>query len=251
MTRQKKLKKAIRARVRKTGERYAAARRQLLTARKRRAARPSSTGPSKPKPAKPSRASAGSQMSDAKVRERTGRSLDHWFERLDSFGAAEKGHTAAARHLATDHGVDGWYAQGITVAYERARGLRDVNQRMSGFFEVTVSKALRIPMERVAAALSRSAERDAWLRGCDPALRKALEQALTGHGARAVKLRPGKDASVRYRAEGKTVDLRVLSKPGGRSSVVATVMKIPTASEKEAQRSAWRRALESLKAHLS
>ncbi|HEX7779978.1 MAG TPA: hypothetical protein VF424_12085 [Vicinamibacterales bacterium] len=65
-------------------------------------------------------------------RAKTGRGLDHWFEVLDRFGAVEKGHTAAARHLYDAHGVDGWYAQGITVAYERARGVRGVNQRRDG-----------------------------------------------------------------------------------------------------------------------
>jgi hypothetical protein len=250
MTRQKKLKKAIRARARKTGERYAAARRQLLATRQRRPARrsPASAPPSPPKAATGRKPAT---MSDAKVRERTGKGLDHWFGILDAFGAAEKGHTASARHLSSDHGVDGWYAQGITVDYERVRGLRAVNQRMSGLFEVSVSKALRVPMERVAAALSRPAERDSWLRGTDPALRKALEQALTGHGARPVKVRPGKDAYVRYPAGGKTIEVRILHKPNGKSSIVATVLKISTAAEKEAERAAWRQALEGLKSHLA
>jgi hypothetical protein len=247
MTRQKKLNKAIRARARKTGERYAAARRQILAARTRRPVRrmPASAT------AAPAKAAAGRAMSDARVQARTGHGLDHWFRLLDAFGAAEKGHTASARHLSSEHGVDGWYAQGITVEYERLRGLRAVNQRMSGLFEVSVSKALRAPMQRAAAALYRSSERDAWLRGADPALRKALEAALTGHGAKAVKVRPGKDAAVRFKAGAKTIELRVLAKADGKSSIVATVMGIPTATEKEAQRAAWRQALEALRAHLA
>ena len=54
---------------------------------------------------------------------KTGHGLDHWFAVLDRFGAVEKGHTASARHLYEDHGVDGWYAQGITVVV-RARARR-------------------------------------------------------------------------------------------------------------------------------
>jgi hypothetical protein len=188
---------------------------------------------------------------DARLVAKTGHGLDHWFAVLDSFGAATKGHTASARHLAEDHGVDGWYAQGITVDYERARGLRAVNQRMSGFYEVSVSKVLPAPLERVAAALSRASERDAWLRGADPALRKAVSDALSGAGARALKARPGKDACVRFPDGGKTIELRVLAKSEEKSSVVATVRKIPTAAEKEALRAAWRAALEALKAHLA
>jgi len=249
MTQAKKLKRAIRARVKKTGERYAAARRHVLAARERRGAGKSPTP--RPPAKETRRASAGGALSDARVRERTGRGLDHWFEVLDAFGAAAKGHTAAARHLAADHGVDGWYAQGITVAFERARGLRAVNQRMSGHFEVSVSKVVHAPLERVAAALARPVERAAWLRGCDPALQKGLRDALSGEGARTVKVRAGKDAYVRYPADGKTIEIRVLAKPGGRASVVATVMKIPTAAAKEAQRAAWRQAFQGLKTHLA
>jgi hypothetical protein len=249
MTQAKKLKRAIRARVKKTGERYAAARRHVLAARERRGAGKGKAPRPAAKPTKPTL--PGGALGDARVRERTGRGLDHWFGVLDAFGAAAKGHTASARHLAADHGVGGWYAQGITVAYERARGLRAVNQRMSGHFDVSVSKVVDAPLERVAEALARPAERAAWLRGCDPALQKGLRDALSGDGARTVKVRAGKDAYVRYPAGGKTIDVRVLARPGGRASVVATVMKIPTAAAKEAQRAAWRRALEGLKAHLA
>src|SRR5262245_14608272 len=139
MTTQKKLKQAIRARAKKTGESYTAARSHILEARKKRA-------PAEPK----------APMSDASVVARTGHDLDHWFAVLDGFDAARRGHTASARHLNEDHGVPGWHAQGITVAYERARGLRAVNQRMDGRFEVGVSKVVAAPMERVAQLLGRS-----------------------------------------------------------------------------------------------
>jgi hypothetical protein len=249
MTQAKKLKKAIRTRAKKTGERYAAARRQVLAARDRRAARKGAAPRSAANAA--ARASATGGAGDARVRARTGHSLDHWFEVLDRFGATQKGHTATARHLVQDHGVDGWYAQSITVAFERARGLRSANQRMSGHFEVSISKVVDAPLERVAEALTRPAERAAWLCGSDPALQKGLRDALSAAGARTVKVRAGKDAYVRYPAGGNTIEIRVLAKPGGRASVVATVMKVTTAAAKEAQRAAWRQALEGLKVHLA
>jgi hypothetical protein len=244
MTQAKKLKKAIRARVAKTGERYTAARRHVLAARDRRSTK------AKPAPTR-ARAATRGALSDAKTRERTGRALDHWFSVLDAFGAVEKGHTASARHLANDHGIDGWYAQGITVAYERAKGLRAANQRMSGHYEVTVSKVLDAPLERVADAIARPAERSAWLRGADPAIGKGLDEAMGGGDARPLKIRPGKDARVRYAvADGARVELVVFPKPGGRSSVVVAVTKIAGASAMEGQRAAWRRAFEGLKAHV-
>ena len=106
MTRARALKQVIRARAAKTGERYTTARRHVLKDLQGRAApstRPRSTTP-------PRAAAAGSSkgsVSDAKSLEKTGHGLDHWFEVLDRFGAVEKGHTAAARHLYEAHHIDG------------------------------------------------------------------------------------------------------------------------------------------------
>jgi hypothetical protein len=245
MTQAKKLKKAIRARAAKTGERYTAARRHVLAARDRRSTRTKSKTSPRPSP------SPVEAVAEARIRERTGHDLDHWFAVLDAFGAARKGHTAAARHLAKDHGVDGWYTQAITVSYERARGLRAKNQRVSGDYAVTVSKVLDVPLERVADALSRPGERTAWLRGSDPAIEKGLREALSGEKARTVRIRPGKLATLRYPvADGKRIELYVSPKAAGRSTISVAVTKIPSAAAVEAQRAAWRRAFESLKAHL-
>jgi hypothetical protein len=118
MTRAAALKKVIRARAAKTGERYTTARRHVLNELQQRSAPPAAvTSPITP------RSSPGvsrGSVSDATSREKTGHSLSHWFDVLDRFSAVEKGHTAAARHLHDAHGVPGWHARGITVAYERA-----------------------------------------------------------------------------------------------------------------------------------
>jgi hypothetical protein len=66
--------------------------------------------------------------------------LDHRFDVLDRFGGSGKGHTALARHLYEDHSVPGWHSQGITVAYERERGVRAVNQRCDGEYEVSARR---------------------------------------------------------------------------------------------------------------
>ncbi len=93
-------------------------------------------------------------MSDAACLKKTGHGLAHWFGVLDRFGAVEKGHTAAAKHLYEAHGVDGWYAQGITVAYERERGVRGMNQRCDGAFEVSASKVMNATTKQVVKAFS-------------------------------------------------------------------------------------------------
>ena len=94
MTQQKKLKRAVRARARKTGESYAAARRQVVQAGRKPAvtAAPTRSGAPAPRGGTKSRPRSG----EAGVLKKTGHGYDHWFAVLDAFGAAAKGHTATA-----------------------------------------------------------------------------------------------------------------------------------------------------------
>lgn len=63
-------------------------------------------------------------ISDDRILDKTGKRSAEWDRILDDWGAVEKGHTAAARYLREEHGVDPWWAQSLTVRYEYARGLR-------------------------------------------------------------------------------------------------------------------------------
>lgn len=96
-------------------------------------------------------------LGDEAVERATGRPRAAWFERLDADGAAAWSHAEIARRLVDGYGVDGWWAQGITVAYEQARGIRRPGQRQDGTFEVGVSRMLALdPVEalrRVAAVV--------------------------------------------------------------------------------------------------
>lgn len=243
MTRSKKLKRRIRSRARKTGESYTSARARLLVR-----ARPSKRGPAQA--AAPARPATRGVASPERVLERTGETLDHWFSVLDAFGAAGKGHTAAARHLGTDHGVDAWYAQGITVAYERARGLRAPHQRASGDYEVSVSKVVPATAAAVAAVFDNAAARRAWLLAAGSSVAASLGEALKS-APRMRLVKNGASARLRSKVGDTAVAISVDGKTGSRSSVVATIMKLRSPREVEEQRAAWRRILETLRTHLA
>lgn len=244
MTLQKKLKKTIRARSAKTGESYTAARRQVLLAREK----PEAT-PEPPPPAPAPKPPARRQITDESVIKKTGHGLDHWFGVLDAFGAGAKGHTDAAAFLYHEHGIPGWHAQGITVAWERERGLRQVNQACTGKYQVTVSKTVRATVAEVADAL-RSAERRAvWLAEAEPGLVQALDAAFTGPRPREVKLKGGY-AWLRFKWDGGTVEVRITGKPTG-ASVVADNKDLPEPALVEQRRAQWRGALEGLQRHLA
>lgn len=72
----------------------------------------------------------------------TGRTRGEWYALLDAENAATWPHADIAAWLHREHGVDGWWAQGITVAYEQARGMRLPGQQSDGSFAAGASKTV-------------------------------------------------------------------------------------------------------------
>ena len=241
MTRARALKSVIRARAAKTGERYTTARRHVLEGLQPKARVPA---PPQPPPTVPATAmSTKGGLSDAKSREKTGQGLDHWFGVLDAFGAVAKGHTASARHLYDDHGVDGWYAQGLTVAYERARGVRGLNQRCDGDYEVSVSKVITTTTRQLVKGFSDARERKRWTDGLDDTLVDSLAAALPVRATKGFVVKPDGQARFRFKWNGTPVQLNVYPKPGGKLSLVATNLKLSSAAMVEERRAILRAAL--------
>ena len=115
MTEQKALKRRVRARMARTGERYTTARAHLI---------PPDRGPVAPRAVPPP-----GMTSDESLRRSTGRGWAEWIGVLDGWGAEGKPHRDIARWLNRDQGVDGWWSQQITVGYEIAIGRRVVGHR--------------------------------------------------------------------------------------------------------------------------
>jgi uncharacterized protein YndB with AHSA1/START domain len=135
MTSQKSFKQRVRTRMEKTGESFTAARAQLIP----REQEPD-VGP-------------------------TGRPYSSWFAALDEWGAIDRSHTEIAAWLMNAQGVQGWWAQNITVEYERARGLREKGQGRDGFFTVNASKTVAVPVHELYAAFVDPHRREDWLPG--------------------------------------------------------------------------------------
>jgi hypothetical protein len=249
MTEAKKLKQTIRARARKTGESYTAARRQVLAARRR--ATPATPAAPPAAPAAPARktAPAGRVVNEKGVLEKTGHDLAHWFGVLDAFGPA-MGHAAMARHLSEDHGVRDWYCQMITVTYERERGLRAMNQACSGDFQVSVSRVVPATVAEVADLLGQPKRRGAWLHTVDRGLREAFEAAFHGPKARKVRIRDENTATFRFPWGNSRVDLNIYARPNGKASVGVGNTKLAGPEAVEGRRAVWAQALDALRAQL-
>lgn len=143
MTTHEAFEKRVRERMTKTGERYGAARRALLAA---------STQPN------PSGWAADPEFSDEKVREKTGQGWNDWVAAIDAGPGRASGHTAIAAWL-VDQGVDGWWAQSVTVGYERITGLRMPGQMPDGTFTIARSRMIAVPPSELREMLLDDAAR--------------------------------------------------------------------------------------------
>src|SRR4029077_19696334 len=81
-------------------------------------------------------------MSDEAVKAKTGRGWMGWFIILNKANAGALTNKDIATLLYEKHNVPGWWAQMITVEYERARGGRQKHEQLDGF-SVSVSKTLQ------------------------------------------------------------------------------------------------------------
>lgn len=165
MTTQKTFKRRVRTRSAKTGESYTAARAQLL-----RKADPPAPDPD---------AMELTGVSDEAMRKSTGRTIGEWLTILDGWGARERTHTEIARWLVSEHGVPSWWAQSVTVGYERARGMRAAHQNANGF-AASISRTVNASADRISEAFTDTSLRARWL----PDAPISLRTAKVGRSAR-------------------------------------------------------------------
>lgn len=167
----KDFKRLVRGRMQKTGESYTAARAKLLT-QKPAAAAPKAALTASARPAAVDYAKLAGR-SDAILKERTGCTWERWVKALDHAQAYTWTHREIAKHVAEKYKVPGWWAQTVTVGYERIKGLRAVGQRRDGSFEANKSRTFAVPLVRLYRAFHDSRTRARWLPGVDLTVRTA------------------------------------------------------------------------------
>ena len=234
MTKNKAQKGAVRERMAKTGERYAAARHYLLDQHLLPPTEPDpepEKGPAPEPAALPPRV-AEPGMSDASLQRGTGKTWDEWFVLLDAWGAAERTHAEIARHLSEEHGVPGWWAQGVTVGYERARGMRAFHERPDGF-SVSATKTVPVPVERLFAAFVDERIRDEWLESGTLRLRTS---------------QPNRSARFDVLADGTRLQVNFTAKGEAKASAALQHEKLRSTDDIEAWRAFWKARLERLTA---
>ncbi len=212
MPKQKDLKRHVRERMRRTGESYTTARAQVVRTKddKRDYA-----------------AIAG--MSDEAVKTKTGRDWRDWVRVLDQHGAASKPHRSIAALLRDELDVSAWWAQTVTVGYERVRGLRDTGQRRGGGYDVNKSKTLPVAVADLYAAFG-ARKRVRWLGDVKPRIKTST-----------------RDKSMRLTWEdGTQVDVHFYAKAATKSQVTIQHRELPDKASAERVRAFWTERLAEL-----
>jgi len=231
VTQQKSLKRRVRARMAKTGERYTSARRQVLAKATTESPAGTPLTDATPEPLEPAPAYS---TSDEAMRKATGRSHAEWFALLDGWGAAAHTHTEIAEWLSSAHGAPSWWRQSITVDYERARGMRGRHQMADGF-RVSVSRTVTVPPDRALAAFVDDATLRRWLPGA-PMEPRPTRAKLT--------------ARFDWSDPPSRVVVNIARKGIDRSIVAVTHERLPDAAVAERLKAGWRDRLGHLKAFL-
>lgn len=90
------------------------------------------------------------------IREGTGRSWSQWVELIDAGPGRGASHTDIAAWVNANSDVGSWWAQGVTVGYERITGMRLPGQMPNGTFTTARSRTLPVSPD----ALRRMVEDD-------------------------------------------------------------------------------------------
>src|SRR5438045_8441173 len=101
-------------------------------------------------------------ISDESVKAKTGRGWMGWFVILNRANANALPHKEVVTLLHEKYDVPGWWAQMITVEYERARGGRQKNEQVGGF-TVSASTTFEVPLATLCAATAAAKLRRKWV----------------------------------------------------------------------------------------
>lgn len=196
------------------------------------------------------------RISDEAVRKRTGKSWSQWFGILDRWGAAKKGHRKAARYLGDRHGLEPWWAQAVTVRYERDRAGRPLHQRASGAYEITVSRVIAAPTRRVFECLVEPTDLSKWF-----ARGSSVEARVGGlyrnrDGDRGEFLAIRKPKLLRFtwenprHAPGTVVEIALAARGRGKVTAALTHRRLRTQRDAAKMKEAWNWAMDSLRSYV-
>lgn len=172
------------------------------------------------------------------IEKATNRGWSEWMAFMESIGARDLNHTEIAQHVVKElEGMKpvvenpGWWAQGITVAYEQQSGRRLPGQQADGTFQMSVSKTVDLGMREAMEKWQDFAASDrevTKLLGSEPRT-SGTEKRLTWRGKAT---------------DGSALMFTSEPRPNGKTAVIAQQMKLPTQERNEAAKEFWAEVME-------
>jgi hypothetical protein len=173
-------------------------------------------------------------MTDAGIEAKSGHGWDYWFAALDKAGAAKLDHKRIVALLTAKFGIGAWWRQMIAVSYERARGIRAMNQKCDGEFSVSVTKVMPVGLSTLFAAATDAKTRKAWFpRGAFEETSKTKDKYWRG----------------KWKKDGR-LEVGFYAKGPGKAQIALQSNKLSGTEAVESERAAWKKALEKLQAML-
>jgi hypothetical protein len=167
----------------------------------------------------------------------TGKIWTEWVQWLNEAGAGDMAHSEIATlvHGALEGKVDssGWWAQGVTVAYEQHIGRRAPGQRNDGSYEVSVTKLIPGSRQDVFAL---------WMEAYDHTTEfdgKTVENIRT-------RITPVRSYWRCDFMDGSRLSIAAEQRTPGKAQLSATHTKLYSAEEKDDWRKFWRQVLDRL-----
>jgi hypothetical protein len=115
----------------------------------------------------------------------------------------------------------------ISVSYERARGIRAMNQKCDGEFSVSVTRVMNVPLPKLYAAAT------------------AAPQAWFPKGAFEESSRT-KDKYWRGKWKSGRLEVGFYAKGTGKAQIALQSNKLPNAEAVEKERALWKKAIDKL-----
>lgn len=170
---------------------------------------------------------------DDALRAATGKDWNEWLALLDASGAAARGlDHQGLLELAMQSLPEtaGWWAQMVSVGYERARGLREKHESCNGEFQATLSKTFPVPLFAAFAAWADASIRGEWL--------DAPDLSFT-------KLNAGRNIRARW-PDGSLLDIRFNATAPDRCQIVVDTMKLDDGAAVQRAKAFWQAQFERL-----
>ena len=171
------------------------------------------------------------RMSDAAVKESTGKTWPEWFKILDKAGAQKMRHQDITAYLIKEYKVGPWWTQMIAVPYEHERGLRDKFQKCDGEFAASGSRTLSVPLRKLYDAWTDERLRQRWLPNAEIKISTATKN---------------KSLRAKWNGEASRLSVNFYPKGARKCQVAVDHMKLPSSKECAKMKAYWFEALNRL-----